>query len=78
MVKSARLSFKGYKIQEALYRNKDTCKLVLGAITGYSTYLGATGFQWSAFGIAIGTAFATLAGKLLFDAMDFYFTEVEL
>lgn len=78
MAKSARMSFKGYRIQEALVRNKDVAKNVLMIVIGYSTYLGATGFQWKAFFIALGAAAATLAGKLVTDAFDFWMSEVEV
>lgn len=76
--KSARLSFKGYDLRVALYRNKDIVKLLAGAVSGYSAYIGATGFQWKAFLIGIAAGAATLAGKLVMDAIDFYFTEVEV
>jgi hypothetical protein len=78
MAKSARLSFKGYKIQEALYRNKDAIKYIATIIAGYSAYTTATGFDIKMFGIAIGAGIATLGGKLLLDAIDFYFTDVDL
>lgn len=78
MVKSPRLSFKGYKFREALYRNKDTVKSAFAVLGTYGTYLGVTGFEWKAFLLAVGMGLVFLAYKLAEDAVDFYFTEVEL
>lgn len=78
MAKSPRLSFKGYRLGIALYNNKDTLKLVLGALTGYGAYLGATGFDFTQFILVVGTAVGTLLSKLAYDAFEYYFTEVEL
>lgn len=78
MVTSPRLSFKGYNLGTALYRNKDTVKLITAAITGYNAFIiSGAGFQWKAFLISIGVAFAGLLGKLLTDAVDYFFTEVQ-
>jgi hypothetical protein len=78
MVNSPRLSFKGYSFGQALFRNKDTVKYIVTILTGFSTYLGVTGFDWKTFGLAIGLGVATLLGKLLSDAVDFYFSTVDL
>lgn len=78
MAKSPRLSFKGYKFKEALYRNKDSVKNIVAIIGTYGTYLIAAGFDWVAFLIAIGAGFVALAYKLLQDAVDFYFGVVGL
>jgi hypothetical protein len=75
MVKSPRLSFKGYKLSEALYRNKDLVKALIVLITGYGYF---TGFELSQFLIALSTGVLALTGKLLLDAADYFFTEVDL
>lgn len=75
MTLSPRLSFQGYRISEALYRNKDILKLLLGVITGYSYF---TGFEWMPFTIAVGGAIVLLVTKLAFDAFDYYFSEVDI
>jgi len=75
MVKSARLSFKGYRFGEALYRNKDSIKGIIAILAGINTLLG---FNWKTLGMNLGIAFIGLSVKLLSDAVDFYFTEVEL
>ena len=74
-MESPRLSFKGYRFTEALYRNKDTVKLVLVAVTGYS-YL--VGFDWMPFTQSVAAGFIALAGKLVMDAFDYYFSKVEV
>jgi len=71
---SPRLSFKGYKLSEALYRNKDLVKGLVVAITGYSFIIG---FDLTQFLVTIGVGLAGLIGKLLLDAVDYYFTEVD-
>jgi hypothetical protein len=78
MAKSIKGSFQGYNLNTALYRNKDAIKYIATIITGYSAYSTMTGFGWKSFLIAIGAGVGTLAGKLLMDAFDFYFTEVEI
>ena len=75
MTKSPRLSFKGYKFTEALYRNKDIVKALIMLITGYS-YL--TSFDLTQFLLALSASAITLVGKLILDAFDFFFTEVDL
>lgn len=72
---SPRLSFKGYKFSMALYRNIDTVKGLVAIIAGYS-YL--TGFQWEQFVLALSASVIGLAGKLLADAVDYFFKEVEI
>ena len=75
MAASPRLSFKGYKFSQALYRNKDALKLVLVAVTGYS-FVG--GFDLKKFLVTIGVGIAGVIGKLLLDAFDYFFTEVQI
>jgi hypothetical protein len=78
MATSPRLSFKGYAFGVALYRNKDAIKNIVAVLGTYSTYLGVTGFDWIAFLLALGGAVLVLGYKLLQDAVDYYFTEVEI
>lgn len=75
MTTSPRLSFKGYRITEALYRNKDLIKGLLVLITGYS-YL--SNFDLRQFLLAVAGSGIILIGKLVLDAFDFFFSEVEL
>lgn len=75
MVNSPRLSFKGYSFPKALYRNKDIVKALLLFIVGYGYFQG---FVLSAFLSGLGMSTAALAGKLVLDAFDYYFSEVEL
>ena len=78
METSPRLSFKGYKFSTALYRNKEHIKTLLALLTGFTTYLVGTEFEWKAFLVAAGVGFASLVGKFIYDALDYYFSEVEL
>lgn len=75
MVKSPRFSFKGYKFSEALYRNKDLLKGVVVLVTGVTSFVG---FNWRTFGMSVGAALLGLVGKLVLDAFDYFFTEVDL
>lgn len=75
MAKSPRLSFKGYSFGEALYRNKDAIKGIIAIIGGVNF---AVGFEWKTLGISMVGGFGALAVKLVADAVDFYFGEVEL
>lgn len=68
------MSFKGYKITTALYRNKDALKALIILITGYSYF---TEFKLETFLVALGLASSALLGKLVLDAFDYFFTEVE-
>lgn len=72
---SKRLSFKGYSIKEALGRNVDTIKGIIAVISGITVL---TGVNWKSFLITLGAAFAGLGVKLLADAVDFYFSEVQV
>jgi len=74
-MKSPNLSWKGYKLSEALYRNKDSIKGIIAILAGINL---AIGFDWKTLLISLGGAIAALFIKLLADAVDFYFTEVEL
>lgn len=75
MATSPRLSFKGYSFLEALNRNKDLLKGVIVLITGYSYF---TGFNLKTFLLSLGAAVAVLIGKLILDAFDFFFSEVQV
>lgn len=74
MTTSPRLSFKGYNIKTALYRNKDTIKTIVAL---FGTINIAT-MDWKVFSITLIGGVVTLGVKLLMDAVDYYFTEVEL
>ena len=75
MAKSPRLSFKGYKLSEALYRNKDSIKAIVAILGGVNV---AVGFDWKTIGISFAGAVCALAVKLIADAVDYYFSEVDL
>jgi hypothetical protein len=75
MVLSPRLSFKGYSIREALFRNKEYIKAILVVISGFNFY---TGFDWKKALFSILAGIATLGVKMIIDAIDFYFTEIEV
>lgn len=68
-------SFEGYSFNEAILRNKDAVKAILAIITGANFFVG---FEPKTFLISLGAGVVTLAVKLLVDAVDFYFGEVEL
>lgn len=72
---SPRLSFKGYNILIALDKNKDLVKGLVAVIAGYSYF---NGFSLPAFWTAVGSSVVVLAGKLLVDAIDYFFSEVTL
>ena len=72
---SPRLSWIGYKFSEALYRNKDSIKGIIAIIAGINI---AIGFDWKTLLITIGASVFALAVKLIGDAVDYYFSEVEL
>lgn len=75
MTTSPRFSFKGYQFSEALYRNKDSIKGILALLAGINTF---TGFNWKTFLLSLGVAFVGLGVKLLADAVDYYFSEVQI
>jgi large-conductance mechanosensitive channel len=75
MALSPRLSFKGYNFGAALHRNKDLVKNLILVVTGYTYF---TGFDFTQFSYAVVGSMVVLAGKLIQDLVDFYFTEVEL
>jgi len=68
-------SFAGYSFQEALYRNKDAVKAILAIITGANFLVG---FDLHTFLITLASGGIALATKLLVDAVEFYFDEVNL
>jgi hypothetical protein len=73
MVMSKRLSFKGYSFQTALGRNVDAIKAIVAILTGVNY---AVGFDWKVFTISLGAGCATLAVKMIADAVDFYFSDI--
>lgn len=75
MATSPRLSFKGYRFAEALYRNKDAIKGVIAILAGVNFL---TGFDWKSLLISLGTAVVALGVKLMADAVDYYFSEVTI
>lgn len=77
MVLSPRNSFKGYNFSTALYRNKDAIKLTIGILGTYGTYLSVAGFDWKSFLIALGLGLLNLCYKLIQDAAEYFFKEVE-
>lgn len=74
MSTSPRLSFKGYKFSQALYRNKDSLKNLIGLLSGINLAVR----DWKVLGMTLGAAAIALAVKLLQDAADYFFTEVEI
>jgi len=72
---SPRLSFKGYRFGEALYRNKDSVKGLVAILGGVNVALG---FDPKALGLSLSVAVVGLGIKLLSDAVDFYFSSVPL
>lgn len=71
---SPRKSFKGYRFNEALYRNKDAIKYTLSAIAGVNLVT----FDLNIFLLTTAGALIALAAKLIQDAIDYYYTEVEI
>ncbi len=77
--KSPRLSFKGYKFSEALFRNKDSIKAIVSLLGGINFIAAfSSGFDWITLLITLGAGVVGLGVKLLSDAVDFYFGEVDL
>lgn len=75
MATSPRLNFKGYKLSEALYRNKDSIKAIVAILGGVNI---AIGFDIKTLGISLAGAVCALGVKLIADAVDYYFSEVDL
>lgn len=73
-MKSPRKSFKGYDFGVALYRNKDMIKAIV-ALFGTINIIET---DWKVFGITLAGALLTLAVKMAQDAIDYYFTEVDI
>ena len=71
---SPRYSFKGYNIFEALFRNKTEIKVLIAAIGGLTAYTG----DWKTALIGIGVCAAGIVTKIAADAVDYFFTEVEI
>lgn len=79
MVLSPRKSFRGYSLVMAIYRNKDSVKNIVGLLSGINVAaIFMAGFDWQTLLITLGAAVVGLIIKLIQDAVDFYFTEVEL
>ena len=74
MRKSEAMTFKGYDLKEALYRNKDAVKAIVAIITGANFLVG---FEPRVFLISLGSGVIALATKLLVDAVDFWFGEAK-
>jgi len=74
-MKSPRLSFKGYRFTEALYRNKDSVKGLVAILAGINV---VTGFDYKTMLITLAGGAVGLAVKLVSDLVDFYFTEVDV
>ena len=68
-------SFEGYSFTEALYRNKDAVKAIVAIITGANFFVG---FDVRVFLLSLAGGAVALGAKLLQDAVDFYFDEVEI
>jgi len=69
--------FKGYSLITALARNKDNIKVILTILAGFAAYMNIDqSFDWKSFLIALGVAMGALVSKVLFDAFDYFFTEV--
>lgn len=72
---SPRLSFEGYSFKKALYRNKNELKALLAVIVGYN-FVGGVDLQKLL--LSLATAGLALSSKLVWDAFDYYFTEVKV
>ena len=73
--KSKSGTFQGYSFAQALYRNKDSVKAILAIITGANFF---TGFDLRIFLVSLAGGVIALATKMLVDAVDFYFENVEI
>lgn len=77
-MKSPRMSFKGYKFSEALYRNIDTVKALLTIVSGINFFVAFNGsYDWHTLLVSLAATGGALAVKLLVDAINYYFAEVE-
>lgn len=75
MILSPRKSFKGYSFKEALVRNKQWVKGIVLTISGIDFY---TGFSWKKTLALLGAGIATLIIKMIIDAIDFWYSEIEI
>ncbi len=73
MAKSFRYSFKGYDLFTAIYKNKDLVKAIL-AVFGTINFIS---MDWRVFFATLGISIGTLGIKLIIDALDYFFTEVD-
>jgi hypothetical protein len=71
---SPRRSWIGYSFTEALARNKDYIK----SIVAFFGTINIVTTDWKIFFLTLAGMVIALAGKLLQDAVDYYFSEVEL
>lgn len=79
MATSPRFSLRGYDIRIALANNKDTIKSILAMGTTAAGALTAlNGFDWKTLAFAFAGALGILVTKVLADAVDYFFTEVQL
>ena len=74
MTKSPRKSFKGYSLWTALARNVDSIKAIVAILAA----INVVGFDWKVFSMTLLAAGIALVTKLLADAVDFFFGEVDL
>jgi hypothetical protein len=72
---SPRLSWRGYNLGIAIAKNKDSLKSVIAIIGGANIMLG---FDWKTLGITVLGGIIALVVKLVGDAVDYYFTDVEI
>jgi len=75
MTKSPRNSFKGYTLPVALYRRKNEVKALLAILGGVNFYAG---FDWKTLGLSFAAGAVGLVVALVGDAIDYYFTEVDI
>jgi hypothetical protein len=72
------MSFKGYKFSEALYRNIDNLKALLMVVGGLNfAIMFNGGYDWRTLLVSLAATGGALAVKLLVDAINYYFSEVE-
>lgn len=72
---SPRGNFKGYDLKVALLKNKDSVKAVLTIIVGASVIVGV---DWKQFLMLLAGSIIALGSKIVWDAFDYWFSEVEV
>jgi hypothetical protein len=75
MATSPRRTFKGYKFNVALARNKNEIKAIVAIIGGVNF---AVGFSWHDFFTSLAAGVLALVVKLIGDAVDYYCTDVTI